>query len=60
LCIAGIKDEHATEVVRLSQLVIKISDALINLGVFPIREIPRLPNSAQQILASYGLILEHL
>jgi hypothetical protein len=36
----GIEDECATEAVRLSRLAMEISDALINLGVFPIRDTP--------------------
>jgi hypothetical protein len=55
-----IEDEHATEAVRLSRLVMEISDALIDLGVFPIRDIPLLLRSAQEVLVSADLILEHL
>jgi hypothetical protein len=55
-----IEDEHATEAVRLSRLVMEISDALIDLGVFPIRDIPLLLRSAQEVLVSTDLILEHL
>jgi hypothetical protein len=36
LCMAGIEDECTTEATRLSRLVMEISDALIDLGVFPI------------------------
>jgi hypothetical protein len=46
LRLAMIEDERVTEAVRLSQLVIEISDAQVDLGVLPIREIPRLPKSA--------------
>jgi hypothetical protein len=56
----GIEDECATEAVRLSRLAMEISDALINLGVFPIRDTPLLMKSAQEVLVSTGLILERL
>jgi hypothetical protein len=55
-----IEDERAIEAVRLSRLVMEISDALIDLGVFPIRDIPLLLRSAQEVLVSADLILEHL
>jgi hypothetical protein len=57
---AEIEAERAIEAVRLSRLVMEISDALIDLGVFPIRDIPLLLRSAQEVLVSADLILEHL
>jgi hypothetical protein len=57
---AGIEDEHATEAARLSQLAMKIPNAFIDLGVFPIRDIPLLSKSAQEVFASADLILECL
>jgi hypothetical protein len=36
----GVEDEHVAKVVELSWLVMEISDALVNLGVFPIQDIP--------------------
>jgi hypothetical protein len=45
-CMAGVKDERAAKAVELSQLVIEISDALVDLGVFPIWDIFRLSTSA--------------
>jgi hypothetical protein len=56
----GIEDERATEVVGLSRLVMEITDALINVGLFPIWDIPRLPKLTQEVLALTGLILEQL
>jgi hypothetical protein len=56
----GIEDERATEAVGLSRLVMEITDALINVGLFPIRDIPWLPKSTQEVLALTGLILEQL
>jgi hypothetical protein len=39
-CMAGVENECAIEVVQLSRSVIEISDALVDLGVFPIQDIP--------------------
>jgi hypothetical protein len=44
--VAGVESERATKAVQLSQLVMEISNALANLGVFPIRDIPAHPKSA--------------
>jgi hypothetical protein len=46
--------------VRLSWVVMEISDALTDLGVFPIWDVPLLSKPAQEVLASASLILEHL
>jgi hypothetical protein len=56
----GIEGEHATGILRQSWLVIKISDALVDLGVFPIWDIHGLPKLAQEVLALAGLIVECL
>jgi hypothetical protein len=42
----GIKDECIARAVGLSWLVMEISDALVDLGVFPIWDITRLSKSA--------------
>jgi hypothetical protein len=55
-----VEDECAAKAVELSQLVMDISDALIDLGVFPIRDIPLCPKSAQDVLAVVDPILECL
>jgi hypothetical protein len=60
LCMARIEDERTTEAMRLSWLVMEISDALIDLWVFPVWDIPLLLKSAQEVLALAGLILECL
>jgi hypothetical protein len=57
---AGVESEHATEAMQLSRSVMEISDALVDLGMFPILDIPRRLKSAQDILTAVGLILEHL
>jgi hypothetical protein len=38
----------------------EISNALVDLGVFPIRDILAHPESAQDVLTVASLILEHL
>jgi hypothetical protein len=56
----GVESERAAEAVTLSRSVMEISNALIDLGVFPIRNIPERPQSSQDVLMAAGLILEHL
>jgi hypothetical protein len=36
----------------------EISNVLIDLGMLPIRDIPQLPKTAQEVLATVGLTLE--
>jgi hypothetical protein len=45
---------------RLSQLVMGISNALVDLGMLPVQDIPELPKSAWEVLTVAGLILECL
>jgi hypothetical protein len=45
-CVAGVEEEHVVEAVQLSRSVMEISDALVDLGVFPIQDIPAQPRSA--------------
>jgi hypothetical protein len=59
-CMAVVEDECTVEAVGLSRLVMGISDALVDLGVFPIWDIPQRPKSGQEVLVAAGLILEHL
>jgi hypothetical protein len=58
--VARVEGECAAEAVKLSQSIVEVSDALVDLGVFPIRDIPRHPMSAQDVLTAADLILEHL
>jgi hypothetical protein len=39
-CVAGVKDECITEAGKLLKLVVEISNALVDLGMLPIRDIP--------------------
>jgi hypothetical protein len=57
---ARVEDECAAEAVELSRLVIEISNALVYMGVFPIRDIPWHPKSAQDVLVTTSLVLECL
>jgi hypothetical protein len=38
--VAGVESKHATEAMQLSQSVMEVSDALVDMAVFPIRDIP--------------------
>jgi hypothetical protein len=37
-CVDGVEGEHATEAGQLSQLVMQISNTLVDLGMLPIRD----------------------
>jgi hypothetical protein len=58
--VAGVEGERATEAMKLLQSVMEISNALVNLGVFPIQDMPWRPKSAQDVLTMAVLILENL
>jgi hypothetical protein len=57
---ARIESECATEGMQLSRSVMEISDALVDLGMFPIRDVPAHLESASNVLTVASLILEHL
>jgi hypothetical protein len=56
----GRVEDEVAEAVELLRLVMEISDALVDLGVFLIGDTPRLPKSAREVLAAVTLILERL
>jgi hypothetical protein len=58
--VAGVESDRATENMTLSWSVMGISDALVDLSMFPIREMPEHLKSAQDVLTVAGLVLEHL
>jgi hypothetical protein len=58
--VVGVGNERATEAMQLSRSVMEISDALVDLGVFPNRDIPTQPRSAQDALTVASLALECL
>jgi hypothetical protein len=55
-----IEGERAVEAGQLSQLVMEISNALADLGMLLVQDIPQLPRSAQEVFTMVGLLLEHL
>jgi hypothetical protein len=58
--VVGVESECVAEAVQLSWSVMKIFDALVNLDVFPIQDIPEGPKSAQDVLTAADLISECL
>jgi hypothetical protein len=58
--VAGVESKHVVKVMQLSRSVMEISNALVDLGVFPIWDILAHPESAQDVLTVASLILEHL
>jgi hypothetical protein len=58
--VAGVVDECSIEAVQLSWSDMVISDALVDLGVFPIRDIPAQSKSAKDVLTMVILVLEWL
>jgi hypothetical protein len=56
----GINGEHAAKGGRLSQLLMRISNALVDLDMLPIQDVPQFPKSARDVLMVAGLILERL
>jgi hypothetical protein len=58
--VVEVEDECATEAREMSQFILEISNALVDIGMLPIRDIPQLSNMAQEVLAVADLILEHL
>jgi hypothetical protein len=59
-CVDEIEGECAAKAGQLTQLVMGISNALTNLGMLPVQDIPHLPKLAQEVLAATGLLLECL
>jgi hypothetical protein len=55
-----INDERAAEARQLSQLVVKISDVLVDLGMLPVQDIPQLLKSTPEVLPAANLILKFL
>jgi hypothetical protein len=55
-CTAGVTDEWAAKAGKLSTLVMGISNALVNLEMLLIWDIPQHPKMAQEVLAVAGLI----
>jgi hypothetical protein len=60
MCVDGIKGERTAEAEQLSQLVVGIFNALVDLGMLPVQDIPQLLKSVCEVLTVAGLILEDL
>jgi hypothetical protein len=58
--VAGVESKHTAKAMQVSQSIMEISDALVDLGVFPIRDIAAHLESAQDVLTAASLILERL
>jgi hypothetical protein len=58
--VARVEDECIVEARELSPLVMEISNALVDLGMLSIWDIPQLPRMAQEVLVVASLILECL
>jgi hypothetical protein len=56
--VVGIKGERAAEAGKLSQLVVEISNPLVDLGMLPIWDIPQLAKLTQEVLMAASLLLE--
>jgi hypothetical protein len=56
----GVESKCTAEAVQLSPSVMEISNALVDPGVFPIRDIPVHPESSQDVLTVASFILESL
>jgi hypothetical protein len=58
--IAGTEDDRAVEAKQLSRLIREISDALVDLNVLPIQDIPSRSWSAKDVLAAFSVVLDQL
>jgi hypothetical protein len=58
--IAGTEDDHTVEAEQLSQSIREISNALVNLNVLPIQDIPSQSWSAKDVLAVFSVVLDKL
>jgi hypothetical protein len=59
-CMDGIKSERGSKAGQLSQLVMGISNTLVNLGMLPVQDILQRLHSAREVLEVVGPILDHL
>jgi hypothetical protein len=55
---ARVEDDRAAGAERLSRSVRDISDALVDLNVCPIQDIPSQPRLAKDVLMAFGLVME--
>jgi hypothetical protein len=55
---ARVEDERTTEAREVSMLVMEASNALVDLRMLPIQDIPKLSKTAHGVMAAASLILE--
>jgi hypothetical protein len=60
VCMVRVEVECTTEAGKLSKLFMKMSNVLVDLGTQPIRDIPQLLKTTQEVLVATSLIMEHL
>jgi hypothetical protein len=58
--VAEVENKHTTEAGKLSALAVEASNALVDLGMPPIRDVPQLLKTAKEVLKATCVILEHL
>jgi hypothetical protein len=51
---AGVEDDRVIKGVQLSRSITEISDALVDLNILPIQDIPSQLRSANDVLAATG------
>jgi hypothetical protein len=59
-CMVGVEEERVTEAEKLAAPVGETSNALMDLVLPPIREIPQVPWKAWEVLKAVGIILKRL
>jgi hypothetical protein len=58
--VAKVEDDRVVEAEQLSRSTMEISNALVDLNMFPIQGIPSQPRSVKDVVAAFGLVLEWL
>jgi hypothetical protein len=58
--VSRVESEHTVEAVQLSRSVMEIFEPLVDLGVFPIQDIPAHSKSTQDILTVASLVFKRL
>jgi hypothetical protein len=54
------EDDHAIEAEQLSRSIREISDALVNLNVLPIQDVPSQLRSVKNVLVAFSLVMLRL
>jgi hypothetical protein len=59
-CVDRTAEDCVTKAERLSRQVVHVFSFLVDLGLLPIKDIPKLPKIAQEVLSVADLILKRL